>query len=289
MIYRTSGFSLAELMVAMMIALAMSTLLFHLFHQTERVVRDQSLVMEMQQTARVVAAQVADELRMAGQGVPIYPAKFDESASEAVSVILARSTSDRIDFRAELSNVQTSVTTPGPVDLTVGVAQSLSVRDGSAFTAGKFAYVSDESVWMRGLINYASRTMLTITPREASSSANVVRFSGRPAVHLDEAVSIYLIGNSVRHATSSDMTDPANPLWSAANEIGKNVVAMTFTYFDSTGIEVVPGTLNSRLSISRIDIRLTVETATPLSNGARPSFSLALRTIPRNVRIRSAR
>jgi hypothetical protein len=46
-------------MVAMMIAFAMSTLLFHLFHQTERVVRDQSLVMEMQQTARVVAAQVA--------------------------------------------------------------------------------------------------------------------------------------------------------------------------------------------------------------------------------------
>src|SRR5215510_8204101 len=149
MTHRTSGFSLAELMVAMMIALAMSTLLFHLFHQTERVVRDQSLIMEMQQTGRVIAAQIADELRLAGQGMPIYPAKFDASASEAVSVILAPSTSDRIDFGAGLSNVQTSVTTPGPVDLRLGVAQNLPVRDGSAFTIGKFAYLSDESVWLR--------------------------------------------------------------------------------------------------------------------------------------------
>jgi hypothetical protein len=72
---------------------------FQLFYQNERVIRDQNRIMEMQQTARVVMSQIADEIRMAGQGVPTYGSTFDVSASEATAVFLGTSTSSRIDSR----------------------------------------------------------------------------------------------------------------------------------------------------------------------------------------------
>ena len=74
---RQTGFSLIEVLVALSIVLCLSTMMFQLFHQNERVIRDQTLIMEMQQTARIVASQIADEIRMAGQGVPVYSSTFD--------------------------------------------------------------------------------------------------------------------------------------------------------------------------------------------------------------------
>src|SRR5437016_3471554 len=97
------GFSLIEMLLALMIGLLLSSMMFQLFHQNERVVRDQTLIMEMQQTARVVASQIADEIRMAGQGVPHYAASFDPAPSEAAAVILDSSNASRIEFRAGLS------------------------------------------------------------------------------------------------------------------------------------------------------------------------------------------
>src|SRR5882762_10850493 len=103
---RPEGFSLIELLLALATTLALSMLVFHLFHQSERVVRDQTLVMEMQQSVRVVAAQIADEIRMAGQEVPVYAADQDAAISESVAAIFATSTDDRIDFRVGLSNTE---------------------------------------------------------------------------------------------------------------------------------------------------------------------------------------
>src|SRR5215471_18995540 len=105
------GFSLIELLMALIISFTVCLMTFQLFHQNERAVRDQTLIIEMQQTARVVASQIADEVRMAGQGVPAYASSFDTSLSEAVAPILGTSTSSRIDFRAGLSNVETVTTT----------------------------------------------------------------------------------------------------------------------------------------------------------------------------------
>src|SRR2546426_301865 len=116
MSHPVKGFSLVELLMALTIALGLSTMLFQMFHQNERVIRDQTLIMEMQQTARVVASQIADEIRMAGQGVPVYASHFDTTPSEAAAVILASSTDTRIDFRAGLSNIETAVTSLAPLD-----------------------------------------------------------------------------------------------------------------------------------------------------------------------------
>jgi prepilin-type N-terminal cleavage/methylation domain-containing protein len=288
MTQQSRGFSLIELLLALMIAMGLSMVMFQLFHQNERVIRDQTLIMEMQQTARAVASQIADEVRMAGQGVPVYAAAFDTIPTEASAAILAKSTANRIDFRAGLSNVETSITGPVPIDFALGVSRTLSIIDGSGLSSGKFVYVFADSTWLRAAVMNRGSTALTITPRDTGSGGGAVRFMARPAVTLDEAVSIYLNGDSVRRATANDMTDPASPGWSAANEIGKNFNALVFTYYDAAGNPITPVSLANRLSIARVDIQLTVQVAAALSDGSLPTYSLALRTIPRNVRIRSA-
>src|SRR5262245_26380695 len=157
-----NGFSLAELLIALALASGLCTMMFQLFHQNERVIRDQTLIMEMQQAARVVAAQIADEIRMAGQGVPVYAASFDAVPSEATAVILESSTASRVDFRAGLSNTETSAS-GGPVDLILGNSSTLSVVSTSGFAAGKFAYVFSPSTssswpWVRAELTGVSST-----------------------------------------------------------------------------------------------------------------------------------
>src|SRR5205085_9522406 len=115
------GFSLIELLVALLITLTVGDLLFRLFQQNERVVRDQASIMEMQQTGRVVIAQIADEVRMAGQEVPVYSSNWDAVPAESVSPILPSSTGTRIDFRAGLSNTETSVAGSSTLDLALHV------------------------------------------------------------------------------------------------------------------------------------------------------------------------
>jgi prepilin-type N-terminal cleavage/methylation domain-containing protein len=281
------GFSLIELLMALVVSMALSAAMFQLFHLNERVIRDQTLVMEMQQTVRAVASQIADEVRMAGQGVPVRAAAFDSTLTEAAATILATSTRNRIDFRAGLSNVETRLTAPIPVDFTRGVPRTLSVTDGSGLAPGKFVYLFGDLVWLRAAVAGVSPTTLTIIPRDIGSGDRAY-FTSAPVVTPDEAISIYLNGESVRRATASSMTNPESPAWSAGSEIGENVRTLTFTYYDAVGAAVSPTTLENRLSIVRVDIELTVQTAAPLSDGKRPAYSVALRTIPRNVRIRSA-
>jgi prepilin-type N-terminal cleavage/methylation domain-containing protein len=287
MTQESRGFSLLELLIVLMISLALSMTMFQLFHQNERVIRDQTLVMEMQQTARAVGSQIADEVRMAGQGVPVYAAAFDSIPSEGSATILATSTAHRIDFRAGLSTVETSITGPVPVEFTLGAPRTVSIIDAAGFLTGKFVYVFTDTMWLRAAVASVGSTTLTIVPRDAGTPG-ATYFTSRPAVSLDEAVSIYLSGGSVRRATADDMSNPERPGWSAANEIGENIKVLTFTYYDSNGEPIPPTSLKNRLSVARVDILLTVEVAKTLSDGTRPTYSLALRTIPRNVRIRFA-
>ena len=295
-----NGFSLIELLLTVAITLTLGMLLFHLFQYNERVIRDQTAVMEMQQTARVVAAQIVDELRMAGQEVPVYSSNWDSTMSEAVAVILPTSTNTRIDFRAGLSNTETAVTGPPALDLNLYVTRSLSVSDGSAFSTtlgttlpnGRFVYIwgptSNSSwAWVRARLINITSTTLTVTPEQSSNMNSITHFTGLPTISLEEAVSIYFAGNSIRRATGTDMTKPAAPWWSPSNEIGPNCAYLNFTYYDKNNNVVAPTILTNRNSIVRVDMQLTVQTASILSNGTQPAYSLALRTIPRNLALRS--
>src|SRR5262249_17780324 len=84
----THGFSLPELLVATTLTLLMALPAFLLFRQNERVFRDQSLVIEMEQTARAAASQIADEIRLIGQHVPIHSGIYDSGDTEALTAIL---------------------------------------------------------------------------------------------------------------------------------------------------------------------------------------------------------
>src|SRR5262245_14826531 len=121
------GFSLVELLLALTISLRLATITFQLFHQNERIIHDQTLITEMQQTARVVASQIADEIRMAGQCVPVPAAEFDATPSEADAVILGSSNNSRIDFRAGLSNAETTAAAGEARNFTIGTSRTLSV------------------------------------------------------------------------------------------------------------------------------------------------------------------
>jgi prepilin-type N-terminal cleavage/methylation domain-containing protein len=287
------GFSLIELLMTLTITSVLIMMMFQLFHQNERATRDQTQIMEMQQTARIVASQIADEVRMAGEGVPLYAAAFDAAPSEADTVIFGSSTADRIDFRAGLSNVETAVTSAAPLDFIIGVSRMVSVQDGTGFPTGKFVYIwgagTDSAwVWLRAQITSAGFGTLTVTPYQTGNAGTIIHFTSAPSISLEEAVSIYLTGNSVRRATATDMTNPASPVWSAANEIGSNFATLAFTYYDASGTVVTPDSLANRNAIARVDIDLTVVVAAALSNGSQPSYSLSMRTIPRNLRLHPA-
>jgi prepilin-type N-terminal cleavage/methylation domain-containing protein len=289
---RTRGFSLIELLIALLIVLAAGMMTFQLFRENERVIRDQNLIMEMQQTARVVISQIADEIRMAGQSVPVFATTYDASPSEATAVFLGTSASDRIDFRAGLSNVETVVTTASPIDVSIGGFRTLGIQDSSGLTVGKFVYIWGPSTaswaWVRAQLTSVTSTTITFIAQQAGGTATTVHFTAAPTVSLEEAISIYLTAGSVRRATASDFTNSANPTWNPSNEIGRNVRTLSFEYYDAGGNPVVPTLLSNRLSIARVDIHLTVQATAALANGQIASYSLALRTIPRNVRIRSA-
>src|SRR5262245_14880193 len=223
---RPTGFSLIEVLVALSIGLCLTAMMFQLFHQNERVIRDQTLIMEMQQTARIVASQIADEIRMAGQGVPVYAAGLDAGQPEAVAVFLASTNSTRVDFRAGLSNVETGATT-GPSDFSLGVPRTVSVVSSAGFLNGKFVYLSYPNTatfwsWLRGDVVAQTPATLTVIPRNTRASETTIHFDGPPTIALEEAVSISFANGSVRRAMASDMTDPGNPVWSPANEIGRH-------------------------------------------------------------------
>src|SRR5262249_29051068 len=140
--------------------------------------------------------------------------------------------------------------------------------------------------WIRAEVTALSSTGLALIPRNTGTTDSTVRFAAPPAVSLEEAVSIYLSSGSVRRATAGSLSDSSAITWSAANEIGRNFTELIFTYYDENGAVVQPTSALNRMRIARVDIQLTVAVAAPLSNGSRPTYSLALRTIPRNLRIR---
>lgn len=296
------GFSLIELLIAVAITVGTGAVVFQLVQQNERVFSDENLVIEMQQTARVAASQIADEMRMAGQGVPAYASTFDNANSEGAAIILASSTSSRIDFRAGLANVESNVATPVPLDLTIGALRTVTVGQGSAFSsalgtttpAGRFVYVWGQAAgakwgWVRSELTGISSNTLTLIPRQAGDSgrtADTVRLIRAPTVSLEEAVSFSVNGTTVRRATATNMTNPAGASWSAANEIGRNITTLSFTYYDADGNALALNSLPARMSVSRIDVRVATTTASPLSNGARPTYSLAMRVVPQNLRMR---
>jgi hypothetical protein len=272
-----SGFSLLELVIAIALTIGTGAVAFQLFHQNERVFRDQILIVEMQQAARMLATQIADDLRLAGQGVPPGLGGF----------VLPGSGVDKINLRESFSAVETQVTTPTPFTVTQGAPITLAVEKTSGFSAGRETYIWNSAQWLRGTVLSVSGPGKSIQVLPNISTTTLV-FGSPPAAALDEAVALFHDpgGYSVRRATSTNTSDPEHPQWSPANEVATNVTSLSFLYFDEEGMPFEMKSSADGDRVALVEARIKVQTAEPLSDRTRPSFALSVRTSPRNGQLR---
>lgn len=293
------GFSLVELLLAMTITVGIAAITFQLFVQNSRVFRDQDAIIDAQQAARATVFDIAAEIRMAGQGVPVFSATYDAGPTEGVGVVLAGSGSSRINLRTNRSGVETIVTGPLP-PLRIGETATLAVSDAAVFSnavgatpTGKFAYVWGpvNGAWGWARVRLVSISAMAraiqFTPVESGDGAASLQFVGAPTIALEEAVTIYhdIATRSIRRATATDMTNPAAPVWAPANEMAARVNSFSLTYFDRTGNLAPPDTVEHRAVISRVDFEISVETEYALSSGRQPIYRFSAQVIPRNLRI----
>jgi prepilin-type N-terminal cleavage/methylation domain-containing protein len=266
------GFTLIELMLALTLTLGIGLIGLQLFRQNEAVFQQQNAASETQQNVRAVASQISQEIRRAGQGLPVYATSFDASQQEAVAVILPGSDATHLRLRSGVSNAETSVTTI-PAAYALNSTVSINVGDGSGFVAtlgttapqGRFAYISASGVngcwgWIRSELVSVGAAAFTIIPRQAGDgclNGNTIQFGGTQSIALEEIISIYLNAGSVWRSAASDTTQPANPSWSPASELARNVTRLLYTYYtDTTPITLT--SLSDRVRVTHIEVELGI-------------------------------
>lgn len=264
--------------MATAIAIGLSAVAFRLFHQNERIFRDQSLILEMQQGARVIVSQAADDIRMAGQSIP-------PGLSE---VILPGSGDSRLNLRTSFSATESVVVSALPLPVTAGTAVTVLVDSTAGFSTGRQAFLWADQSWTRGSINSVSGAARSIRLTLSTVTPSPLEFVVPPAISLDEAVALFWDSatKTVRRTTATNTENSASPSWAPANELAANVVALTFVYFDAAGLPVIPDSPEHRATIASIEARAVVHTSASLSDGSRPTYALSTRAVPRNMRLR---
>jgi hypothetical protein len=264
--------------MATAIALGLSAVAFQLFHQNERIFRDQWLILEMQQGARVIVSQAADDIRMAGQGIP-------PGLSE---VILPGSGDSRLNLRTSFSATECVVVSSLPLPVTAGNAVTVLVDSTTGFSAERQAFLWADQSWIRVSIDSVSGASRSISLTPSAVSPSPMEFVVPPAITLDEAVALIWDSatKAVRRTTATNTENPASPSWAPANELAANVVALTFLYFDAAGLPVIPDSPERRATIASIEARVVMRASASLSDGSRPTYALSTRAVPRNLKLR---
>lgn len=271
------GFSLIEVLIATAITIGVGAIVFQLFHQNERIFRDESLRMEMQQTARMVVSQIGDDIRIAGQSVPL----------EIGEVVLPGSGEHRLNLRTGFSAIESIVTTPLPVSLAPGNSITLGVESTTGFSAGRQVFLWNGPRWIRATLDsvWGSAKTVRLTPSGAGSP---VEFTTSPLIAPDEAVAVYrdAATHTVRRTTSNNTTNTSSPAWAPANELATNVIGLKFLYYNAAGVLVVPDTPANRATVDSIETRVRVRPAGAVAAGTQPVYSLSVRFYPRNLKHR---
>lgn len=264
--------------MATAIAVGLSAAAFHLFHQSERIFRDQSLILEMQQGARVIVSQAADDIRMAGQGIP--PGLRE--------VILPGSGDFRLNLRTSFSATESVVVSALPLPVAAGTSVTVLVDSTTGFSTGRQAFLWADQLWTRGRIDSVSGAAKSISLTASTLSPSPVEFVVPPTISLDEGVALFWDSatKTVRRTTATNTENPASPSWAPANELAANVVALTFSYFDAARLPVIPDSPERRATVASIEARVVVRASAVLSDGSRPTYALSTRAVPRNIRLR---
>jgi hypothetical protein len=264
--------------MATAITAGIAAVAFQLFHQNERIFRDQSLILEMQQGARVIVSQAFDDIRTAGQGIP--PGLGE--------VILPGSAESRLNIRTSFSAAESVIVSGLPLPVSAGSAVTVAVDSTTGFSTGRQAFLWADESWARGTINSVSVAARSIRLTPSTVSPSPLQFVAPPAISLDEAVSLFWDSSTktVRRTTATNTDNPSSPSWAPANELAANVIALTFVYSDAMGVPVIPDTPEQRARIVSIEARVIMRSSASLSDGSRPSYALSTRAAPRNLRLR---
>jgi hypothetical protein len=262
----------------MSVMLCIAAAAFTLFHKSERLFRDQAIVVEMQQTARLVISQVLDDIRMAGQAIP--PGLTD--------VLLPGSSASRLNLRSGFTVTESAITSALPIVVTLGVPVTVTVENTSGFSANRQAFLWSGNDWARITINSVSGSAKTIRGTPSVLGGSTISFTVPPAISTDEAVSIYrdAAANVVRRTTTTNTENPDSPVWAPANELATHIAELKFSFFDSEGMPIAVDTPEHRSRVTAIEVRVSVQAATLLRDGSRPTYSLSVRASPRNLNLR---
>lgn len=300
------GFSLAEVLVALAVAAVVAAATLQLVNQSQRIFRRETAILEVHENARLLLAQIEDDIRRSGSAIPVDVAAAAEP-SEPMAGVLAGSSESRLNLR-QVSSPEIRIQAPLP-NLSYGLAEIVrldladtsgtgdagdevrgapawSRKSGSA-DAGRFAYLWGPSAggwrWVRARIrsvNAAAGT-IEINPLGGESSPG---FSRAPAMLVEEAISIFFDPQtgSVRRAPASDLSDPMHPAFGPANELAANVAGLIFSYRDAHDAVIEPTTLQARLAVNRIAVQVRLAPA-GIDEGRKTSTVLGTSGFPRNT------
>jgi len=285
----SSGFSLLELLLAMVITLGIGLIVFQMFLRNERVFRDQNMVLEMEQSVRAVADMINDELRMAGKGVPAFAASQNNETAEAVQIIMNGSNASTIVFRSSGNNGFAEPQGTPPFTYLVGVPAVLSLDDIDPLvgTTGSNVFLwgpSGESwTWVRATVGTmdAVNDLMVVVPTQMSLSGGTV--DSVPYLSMEEGTAFTLNGTDVRRGTITSFATLTAPTITYET-IGENFNDLTFTYYDAANNVVTPSTLAARATVRRVDFTVGAQTSEPLaSTGEVRTYAITMSTYPRTM------
>ena len=290
-----SGFSLLELSIAMAITVGMGAVVFTLLFQNQNLFRDRNLTIEMQQSARAVASMMADEIRMAGQGVPAFAASMDTTAVESVQTFLNGTDAGTIVFRAGIRNGTAAITSPPPLAYMVQTPTTVAVDDVDAISrivgenTDRFVFLWGQTAgswtWVRARIDAIDRRadIVALTPVAIAGGGG--RFPRVPNIQAEEALAYRLNSGNIQRATSGAFTTPTAPALRYAT-VGGNFTALSFVYRDISNNVVTVTNLDDRAAIRRVDFTLAAQTAEALpSTGDFGTFQIEMTVYPRNIQL----
>lgn len=281
-------------MIAMAITAGMAAIVFNLFLQNQNVFRDQNLILEMQQSARAIASMMADELRMAGQGVPTYAGSMDTASNdESIQTFLNGTNASTIIFRAGISNGAAIVDETPPLTFVDSTSAMIDVDDVSVIASlvgantDRFVFLWGETelswTWVRAKIDAINTGADRITMTPSAISANGGTFPGLPNLYLEEALGYRISSGNIQRGESGDFTTQTAPVMTWTT-IGENFTDLTFTYYDGDDNVIVVSSVDDRADIRRVDFTLAARTSAELpSTGNFGTFEITMTVFPRNV------
>ena len=285
-----AGFTLIEMLFAMSITMGIGMIAFQLFIQNENIFQDQNRVLEMQQSTRAVASMITDDLRIAGQGVPIYSQSLDGTPSEATQTFVNGTGSGTVIFRSSVANASATVGGTPPLIYEVGTAATITVDSNldifGVIGANDDRYLflwgpTDSSwTWVRARITNSAAVAVNVTPSHISTGGGT--FASLPHLVVEEAVAYRLNGDDIQRGTSGDWTTVESPTITYST-VGEGFNGLTFTYYDGSNNIVTANTLANRATIRRVDFTLSAETADEMTNGSTRTYAISMSIYPRNV------